>query len=494
MTNMFLAQPRLFKSFCYVNGHWVHSNNGASTPVYNPADESVLGHIPMLEPEQINAAVQFAHKAYLQWRCLPVNQRAQILQAWADLIRANRSDLAKIITLEQGKPINEALGEIDYAASFIPWYAEQAKRLDGRLIPSHLDNSQPGTFKEAIGVAALITPWNFPVAMITRKAAAAMAVGCAVVVKPAHETPFSATALAHLAEQAGFPAGLFNVVVGEPQTTMEALVQHPLVRAVSFTGSTRVGNLVNQAAAQAGIKKIALELGGNAPFIVTADADINLAVKTAIEAKFQTSGQDCCAANRIFVHRSVYKAFIERFAKQAAKLKVGSGLDRDVKIGPLIHQAALENTNQRVLDAINKGARLLTGGKPHSNGGLFYQPTVLADIAPGMRIYDEENFAPIAGILPFDELDTAINMANDTEYGLAAYICATNYSTIWQLIKRLDFAMVAVNSARFTGAPVPFGGKKQSGLGREGGDEGFEPFIETKYFCLGGLDLQAQTH
>ncbi len=491
MTNMFLAQPLLFKSFCYINGQWVHSTNGDSVAVHNPADQTVLAYIPMLTKEQIGQSVDLAHKTFLQWRFTPVNKRAEILHKWADLITAHREDLAKIITLEQGKPISEALGEIDYAASFIPWYAEQAKRLDGRFIPSHIAGSQPGTFKEAVGVAALITPWNFPSAMITRKAAAAIAAGCTVVVKPAHETPFSATALAQLAEQAGFPKGLFNVVLGEPQMAMETLVTHPLVRAVSFTGSTRVGNLVNQTAASSGIKHIALELGGNAPFIVTADSDLDQAVQIAIDAKFQTSGQDCCAANRIFVHRSLYKAFIERFAKQTAKLKVGSGLDRDVKIGPLIHQNALDTTKERVQDAINKGARLVVGGKPE--GGLFFQPTVLADVAPGMRIYDEENFAPIAGILPFDDLDEVIKQANATEYGLASYICATRHDVIWSLLKQLDFAMVAVNSAKFTGPPVPFGGKKQSGLGREGGDEGFEPFIETKYFCLGDLGLAAQT-
>lgn len=494
MTNMFLAQPLLFKAFCYIDGHWVHSNSGDSIAVHNPADQSLLGYMPMLDKAQIEQSVQSAQAAFLKWRNTPVNIRADILHKWSDLILAHRNDLAKIITLEQGKPITEALGEIDYAASFIPWYAEQAKRLDGRFIPSHINGAQPGTFKEPVGVATLITPWNFPSAMITRKAAAAIAVGCTVVVKPAHETPFSATALAQLAEQAGFPNGVFNVVLGEPQMAMEALVSHPLVKAVSFTGSTRVGNLVNQTAANNAIKKIALELGGNAPLIVSADADLDQAVKIAIDAKFQTSGQDCCAANRIFVQRNVYKAFVDRFAKQTAKLKVGNGLEDGVKIGPLIHQAALTNTIERVNDAIGKGARLIYGGKPHTKGELFFQPTVLADVKPGMRIYDEENFAPISGILAFDSLDEVIAKANDTEYGLAAYVCASRNDVIWHLIKQLDFAMIAINSAKFTGAPVPFGGKKQSGLGREGGDEGFEPFIETKYFCLGGLDTELQTH
>lgn len=491
MTKMFLARPLLFKSFCYVDGQWVHSNSGNTIAVNNPADNSVLGYMPFLDQDQIEQAVQSAQNAYQSWRYVPVNSRAKILHKWAELITENRDDLAKIITLEQGKPIWEALGEIDYAASFIPWYAEQAKRLDGRFIPSHLDGSLPGTMKEPVGVAALITPWNFPSAMITRKAAAAIAAGCSVVVKPAHETPYSATALAQLAEQAGMPKGVFNVVLGEPQMAVETIISNPLVRAVSFTGSTRVGNIINQLSAKSGLKNIALELGGNAPFIVTEDADLDLAIKVAIAAKYQTSGQDCCASNRIYVHKSLYKAFIDGFAKQSAKLKVGSGLNPDTQIGPLIHKAALESTVEKVQDATSKGARLIVGGKKHSCGDLFFEPTVIADVAPGMRIYDEENFAPIAGILAFDTIDEVIQKANDTEYGLAAYICAKDQQVIWNLLRRLDFAMVAVNTASFTGAPVPFGGKKQSGLGREGGDEGLAPFVETKYFCLGNLNLSA---
>jgi len=486
---MFLSQPLLFRSLCYVDGRWIHSDRGDSIAVHNPADQSLLGHVPMLEAGQIGQAVAAADRAQRLWRYASLDERAGHLRRWAALMTENRGDLAKILSLEQGKPIAEALGEIDYAASFIPWYAEQARRLDGQVIPSHLADAQLGTMQEPVGVAALITPWNFPSAMITRKAAAALAAGCAVVVKPAHETPFSALALAQLAEQAGLPPGVFNVVLGQPQMAMETLVGHPMVRAVSFTGSTRVGRLVLQAAAAAGVKHVALELGGNAPFIVTADADLDLAVRVAVAAKFQTTGQDCCAVNRIFVHGSLYEPFLRRYADAVRALRVGPGLDETSQIGPLIHQAAFDATAQRVDDAIARGARLLAGGAGHELGGLFFQPTVLADVTPDMRIYREENFAPISGVMAFDDLDSVLALANDTEYGLAAYVCATRVDVIWPLMRRLEFAMVSINGSRFTGAPIPFGGMKESGLGREGGREGFEPFIETKYFCLSNLGL-----
>jgi aspartate-semialdehyde dehydrogenase len=488
---MFLAEPLLFRSLCYVDGRWVHSDQGNSIAVYNPADQALLGHVPMLEKNQIEQAVEAAHRAQKQWRYVAVGDRARYLRRWAELMGEHRADLARILSLEQGKPLAEALGEIDYAISFIPWYAEQAKRLDGQTIPSHIPNAQLGTVREPVGVAALITPWNFPSAMITRKAAAALAAGCSVLVKPAHETPYSALALAQLAEQAGFPAGVFNVVIGEPQMAMETLAGHPLVRAVSFTGSTRVGHLVLQATAAAGVKKVALELGGNAPFIVTADADLDQAVRIAVGAKFQTTGQDCCAANRIYVHRGIYDAFLEKYAAAVARLRVGPCTDEASEIGPLIHQAAFDATVARVSDALERGARLLTGGAGHELGGLFFTPTVLADVTPDMRIYHEENFAPISGVCAFDTLDEVVEKANDTEYGLVAYICATRLDVIWPLMRRLDFGMVSVNGVKFTGAPIPFGGMKESGLGREGGHEGFEPFVETKYFCLGGLGLPA---
>lgn len=478
-----LNHPLLFKSLCYIDGHWVHSESGASIAVQNPADQSLIGHVPLLDQTQIRQAVDAAEKAFPAWRAASLDQRALHLRRWAELILQHKEDLAQLLSLEQGKPLFEARGEIEYAASFIPWFAEEARRLDGRNIPSHIPGAHLGTVIEPVGVVALLTPWNFPSAMITRKAAAALAAGCSLVIKPAHETPYSAFALAQLAEEAGFPAGVFNVVLGEPQMAMETLVRDSRVRAVSFTGSTRVGKLVLQAAASE-VKKVALELGGNAPFIVCADADLDQAVKFAIDAKFQTSGQDCCAANRILVARELYEPFLERFARAVRELRVGSGLDERSQIGPLMHQAAFDSTDARVREALEQGARLLVGGEPHALGGWFYQPTLLADVTPRMRIWREENFAPIAGVTPYDSLEEAVALANDSEYGLAAYICSQRVDRIWPLMRQLEFAMVAVNAAKFTGHPIPFGGMKASGLGREGGNEGFEPFVETKYFCL----------
>lgn len=478
-----LDHPLLFKSLCYIDGHWVHSDDGSSVAVQNPADGSVIGHVPMLGQPQIVAAVDAAQRAFGAWREQSLEHRGALLRRWAELILLHQEDLARILSEEQGKPLAEARGEIRYAASFIPWFAEEARRLYGQTIPSHIPGAHLGTLKEPVGVCALLTPWNFPSAMITRKATAALAAGCTVVVKPAHETPYSAFALAQLAEEAGFPAGVFNVVLGEPQMAMQTLVEHPHVRAVSFTGSTRVGKLVLQAAA-ADVKKVALELGGNAPLIVCDDADLDHAVQVALDAKFQTSGQDCCAANRILVQRPVYEAFLQRFAKAVRGLSVGPGLEDRHAIGPLMHQAAVDVTAERVADALKKGARLLVGGEPHALGGWFWQPTLLADVTDAMRIYREENFAPIAGVRAFDTLDEAVAMANDTEYGLAAYICSNRLDVVQPLIRRLEHAMVAVNGTKFTGHPIPFGGMKASGLGREGGSDGFEAFVETKYFCI----------
>jgi len=479
--------PLLFKALCYIDGHWVHSDSGNSIAVHNPANQKLIGHVPLLDQPQLLQAVDAAQRAFVSWREQSLEARGAILRRWGELMLEHKEDLARILSEEQGKPLAEARGEIAYAASFIPWFAEEARRLYGQNIPSHIPGAHLGTIKEPVGVCALLTPWNFPSAMITRKAAAALAAGCTVIIKPAHETPFSAFALAQLAEEAGFPAGVFNVVLGEPQMTMETLVKDSRVRSVSFTGSTRVGKLVLQAAA-ADVKKVALELGGNAPFIVCADADLALAVKVAVEAKFQTSGQDCCAANRIMVQRPVYQEFLTRFAAAVRELRVGPAtlgdVEQKVDVGPLMHQAAFDATGERVEDALQHGARRLVGGEAHALGGLFYQPTVLADVTPQMRIYQEENFAPIAGVMPFDTLDQAIEMANDTEYGLAAYICSNRLDVIYPLIRRLDHAMVAVNGVKFTGHPIPFGGMKASGLGREGGSEGFEAFVETKYFCL----------
>lgn len=476
-----------FNNLCHIDGQWLHSHSGNSIAVHDPANRQVIGHVPLLDHAQIVAAVDAAQRAFPAWRQQGLDSRAALLRRWAELMLEHQEALARILSDEQGKPLAEARGEIAYAASFIPWFAEEARRLNGQTIPSHIAGAQLSTLKEPVGVCALLTPWNFPSAMITRKAAAALAAGCTVVVKPAHETPFSALALAQLAEDAGFPPGVFNVVIGEPQMAMETLVRDSRVRAVSFTGSTRVGKLVLQAAAQ-DVKKVALELGGNAPFIVCADADLELAVRVAVAAKFQTSGQDCCAANRIMVQRPLYEAFLARFAEAVRALKVGpamvDGEETAAEVGPLMHQAAFDATQARVEDALQRGARRLVGGEGHALGGWFFQPTVLADVTPAMRIYQEENFAPIAGVMPFDTLEQAITMANDTEYGLAAYIVGNRLDVVHPLVRRLDHAMVAINGVKFTGHPIPFGGMKASGLGREGGSEGFEPFVETKYVCL----------
>ncbi|MGH8417784.1 MAG: NAD-dependent succinate-semialdehyde dehydrogenase [Pseudomonas sp.] len=482
---MKLQHSELWQTRCYVDGQWLDSSNHKE--VIDPATLKPVGQVAMLDQTQIVDAIDGAQRAFSQWRALSLDARGAILRRWGELMLRHAEDLARILSQEQGKPLAESRGEIAYAASFIPWFAEEARRLYGQNIPSHIAGAHLGTVKEPVGVCALLTPWNFPSAMITRKAAAALAAGCTVLIKPAHETPFSALALAQLAHEAGFPAGVFNVVLGEPQMAMETLVKDSRVRAVSFTGSTRVGKLVLQAAAE-DVKKVALELGGNAPFIVCADADLDHAVKVAVQAKYQTSGQDCCAANRIIVERSVYADFLSKFSAAVRQLRVGpatlEGVEQAADIGPLMHQAAFDSTLERVNDARHLGARCLVGGEGHVLGGLFFQPTVLADVTPQMRIYQEENFAPIAGVMPFDTLDQAVQMANDTEYGLAAYICSNRLDLIYPLIRRLDHAMVAVNGVKFTGHPIPFGGMKASGLGREGGSDGFEPFVETKYFCL----------
>nr|WP_028224082.1 NAD-dependent succinate-semialdehyde dehydrogenase [Paraburkholderia ferrariae] len=486
---MSLKHPALWRSACYANGKWVEPGTGSRVPVTNPANGKVIGTVGYLEREDLSRIVDAAYSAFAGWRWVPVNERSRLLRRWAELILQHRDDLAAIMSLEQGKPLAESLDEIDYGASFVSWFAEDAKRLNGRTIPSHLPDSHLSTMIEPAGVAVLFTPWNAPSAMIARKVAPALAAGCTAVVKPAQETPFSAFALAYLAELAGIPDGVFNVVLGEPDLAMRTLVSHPNVRSVSFTGSTRVGKLVLQACAAAGIRKIALELGGNAPMIVMADADLELATDIALSVKFAVSGQNCIAANRIFVERPVYHAFLALYTTKAASLVVGPGLDPATNLGPLTRTANLRDSLERIDDAVGKGARIMLGGTRHPLGGNFLAPTILADVTPDMRVCCEENFAPVSGVAAFDTLPEVICLSNATEYGLAAYVCASSVATIMHLVHRLEFGMVAVNSATFTGAPIPFGGGKASGLGREGGMEGFEPFVETKYVCFGNLGL-----
>ncbi|WP_246225560.1 NAD-dependent succinate-semialdehyde dehydrogenase [Vibrio agarilyticus] len=473
----------LWHESAYINGRWCQ--NECTFPVNNPATGTQLGLVTALDKEQVDEAIEGAAHAFKTWRDMSAEARGDILNRWHTLILEHQDELARIMVLEQGKTLSEAQGEIAYGASFVHWFAEEGKRAYGETMPSHIPNAQLMTFREPIGVAALITPWNFPSAMITRKAAAAMAIGCTVIVKPAEETPFSALALAHLADMAGIPAGVFNVVTGEPKMIAEQLCHSTLVQALSFTGSTRVGRLLLSEAAN-GIKKCAMELGGNAPFIVLEQGDLNFAVQQAVAAKFQTSGQDCLAANRIFVPRAQYEGFLQRFSHLMAQLNVGDGLEANVDLGPLINRAAVEKAHQLVHDALDKGARLVAGYQPDDQS-LFFMPTLLADITPEMRVYREENFCPVAGVIAYDSLDEVLTMSNDTEYGLAAYVYGDHLPSVWRCIHALNVGMVSVNSVKMTGHPIPFGGTKQSGLGREGSRHGFDDFSELKYCCLGNV-------
>lgn len=481
-----LSDPRLFREHAYVDGKWTHGDGGREEAVFDPATGEAIGHIPWLEAHQIREAVDAADAAYVHWRALRADERCERLLAWYDLLQANREDLATIMTLEQGKPLPDARGEVEYGASFVRWFAEEGKRTFGETIPSHIPNAALGTLKEPVGIAALITPWNFPLAMITRKAAAAMAAGCPVIVKPAGETPFSALALAELAERAGIPAGVFNVVLGEPAEVSKILCGEERIKALSFTGSTRVGRLLLEQCAGT-VKRVSLELGGNAPFIVGPDMDPREAALAAVAAKFQTAGQDCLAANRILVHESIHDAFVAHFAERMAALTVGNGLESEVDLGPLIHRQAVDKAAAIVDDAISRGATLVAGDQNAAPGPNFFMPVLLTGVTPQMMVWREENFAPVAGVTAYSDDEEVIAMANDTEYGLAAYVYTHDIRRIWKLLRALEYGMVSVNSVKMTGPPVPFGGVKQSGLGREGGITGIDEYLETKYYCLGAL-------
>jgi aspartate-semialdehyde dehydrogenase len=426
-------------------------------------------------------AVEAAHAAFPGWAALLPQQRSDALRRWYELMRAHKEDLALIMTLEQGKPISEARGEIDYGASFVEYFAEEAKRPDIMSVTSHLPSAEVELWREPVGVAALVTPWNFPNAMLTRKAAAALAIGCTVVAHPSRETPLSALALAVLAERAGFPPGVFNVVIGEAATVVGAWTKDTRVRALSFTGSTEIGRLLYGQCASS-IKRLSLELGGHAPFIVFADADLDRAVTEAIGAKFATSGQDCLGANRFYVERPVYADFCRRFAEKTKALTVGRGLD-DPDIGPLMNRNAVAKQEEQVADALAQGARLLCGGEGHALGPLFFQPTVLADVPDSAKLMREETFGPVAALTPFDGEAEVVERANATEYGLVAYLHTKEPARIYRLSRALEFGMVAVNRTKVTGAPIPFGGMKQSGLGREGSRLGIEAFSDVKYVC-----------
>lgn len=481
-----LSDLTLLRQEAYIDGQWCSQEDGRMLTVTDPATGNPIGTVPDMGATETKRAIATAVMAQKNWARQTAFERGASLRRWGDLMRAHREELARLMTLEQGKPLQESGGEIDYAASFLNWFAEEGERHDGEIITSHIPGRRMFALRVPIGVSAAITPWNFPSAMITRKAGAALAAGCAIVVRPASETPFSALALAALAEESGVPAGVFSVVTGAPRPIAQALMESTAIRQLSFTGSTEVGRLLFAQSATT-VKKLAMELGGHAPMIICEDVDLDVAVSSAIAAKFQTSGQDCLAANRILVAAPIYSTFCARFADAVGALKVGNGFDREVDIGPLINSSAIDHCQAQVNDAVAKGARLLAGGSPSQCGPLFFSPTVLADVTPTMTIFQEETFGPVAAVLPFATDEEALNLANDSEFGLAAYVYGRDLARLWRLGERLECGMIAVNTVKMTGPPVPFGGVKQSGLGREGSRLGIDEYSEIKYFCVSGL-------
>ena len=481
----FLKDSSLLRHEAFIDNQWVAADKRQTFPVLNPASGDLLAQVSDLGAAETRRAIAAADAALPAWRAKTATVRAQILRRWHDLILENAEDLALLMTLEQGKPLAESRGEVRYGASFIEWFAEEGKRAYGDIIPPHLPGLRLLVNKQPVGVVAAITPWNFPNAMITRKVAPALAAGCTVVLKPSEETPLSALALAELALRAGFPAGVLNIVTGQDAPAIgKALTDSPIVRKLSFTGSTETGKLLMRQCADT-VKKISLELGGNAPFIVFDDADLDAAVEGAIASKYRNAGQTCVCANRIFVQNTVYEVFLEKFTATVQKQKVGPGTEQGVHIGPLINTEALEKVARLVADASKKGARLLTGG--HAMQGTFYEPTVLADVNTGMDIMHEEIFGPVASIIPFDTEIEAIALANDTPYGLAAYFYGRDIGRVFRVADALDYGMIGVNTGLVATTVAPFGGMKESGIGREGSKYGLEEFMEVKYVCLGGI-------
>ncbi|WP_104202492.1 NAD-dependent succinate-semialdehyde dehydrogenase [Billgrantia saliphila] len=469
----------------YIAGQWRGGERRFA--VTDPATGETLANVPDLTADDARDALAAAEAAWPAWRRQTAKQRATLLRAWYDAIMAHQEPLARLMTREQGKPLAESRGEVAYGASFVEFYAEEAKRMAGETLPSHGADKRILVLREPIGVVAAITPWNFPLAMITRKCAPALAAGCPVVIKPAEATPLTALALAKLAEDVGFPAGVLNVITAsQPAVIGEVLTTDPRVRKVSFTGSTPVGKrLLAQCAAT--VKKASMELGGNAPFIVFDDADLDAAVEGAVASKYRNSGQTCVCTNRLLVQAGVYDAFVAKLAARVAELKVGNGLDEGVMQGPLINPAAVDKVRSHIADALGKGARLVCGGEPHALGGTFFQPTVLADVTDEMRVAREETFGPLAPVFRFDTDAQAVAMANATEFGLAAYFYARDYRRIWHVMEGLEYGMVAVNEGILSTELAPFGGVKESGLGREGSHHGLDEFTELKYVCVGGL-------
>ncbi|MBX3446754.1 MAG: NAD-dependent succinate-semialdehyde dehydrogenase [Parvibaculaceae bacterium] len=480
-----LKDKTLLKTRCFIDGAWV----GADAPqidVTDPATGGVIGTVPSLGAKETREAIEAAHRAQKDWAARPAKERAAVMRRWFDLMMANQDDLAAILTAEQGKPLTEAKGEIAYAASFIEYYAEEAKRIYGSIVPAPTNDRRIVVLKQPVGVCAAITPWNFPAAMITRKAGPALAAGCSMVVKPATATPLSAFALAELGARAGLPAGLLSVITGKAGAIGGEMTSNALVRKVTFTGSTEIGKeLMAQSAAT--VKKVSLELGGNAPFIVFDDADIDAAVEGAVASKYRNTGQTCICTNRFLVQAKVYDAFVEKLTAKVAALKVGSGFEDGVAQGPLIDMAAVEKVEEHIADALAGGAKVTTGGKRHAKGGTFFEPTVITGMKPDMKASREETFGPLAPVFRFETDEEAIALANDTPFGLASYFYSRDIGRVWRVAEALEYGLVGVNAGLISTEVAPFGGFKESGLGREGGPWGIEEFLEVKYVAMAGL-------
>ena len=481
-----LKDSKLFRQQCYVDGAWLDADDKSTVAVKDPASGALLGAVPKMGMAETRRAIAAANAAFPAWRAKTAKERSVILRRWFELMMANQEDLAQIMTAEQGKPLAESRSEIAYAASFIEWFAEEGKRIYGDTIPQHQADKRIVVLKEPIGVCVAITPWNFPAAMITRKAGPALAAGCTMVVKPATATPFSALAMAGLAERAGIPKGVFSVVTGSAGAIGGEMSTNPLVRKLTFTGSTEIGKkLMAQCAST--VKKTSMELGGNAPFIVFEDADLDAAVEGAMISKYRNNGQTCVCANRILVQEKVYAAFAAKLAAKVKTLKVGDGREPGITTGPLINAAAVAKVEEHIADALAKGAKILTGGKRHALGGLFFEPTVIADVTTSMQVTREETFGPVAPLFRFKDEADAIRLANDTEFGLAAYFYGRDIGRVWRVAEALQYGIVGINTGLISTEVAPFGGVKESGTGREGSKYGIEDFLVIKYLCLGGI-------
>ena len=483
---MELNNKSLFKEKCFVNGLWTDSLSGKTIEVNNPATMEIVGKVPNFTAEETKSAIDHADKAFQSWKNTTAKERSIILKKWSDLIIEHVDDLAKIMTIEQGKPLAEAKGEILMGASYIEFYAEEAKRVYGDIIPDPRPGKRIVIIKQPVGVVGAITPWNFPNSMITRKCAAALAVGCTTVVKPASQTPFSALAVAELAKVAGFPNGVFNIVTGSAKEIGMELTKNPKIKKISFTGSTEVGKILMEQSAST-VKKLSMELGGHAPFIVFEDANIDEAVTGALQSKFRNSGQTCICTNRLFVHEKVYDSFLEKFTNEVKKIKVGNGLNDGIVSGPLIDKSSLDKVIDHVQDAVNTGAKIAVGGEVHSLGGNFYQPTVLSNVSTEAKITFEETFGPVAPLYKFSSDDEVIKMANDTPYGLASYFYSRDIGRIWKVAEALEYGIVSINNGLPTIPEIPFGGVKESGMGREGSRYGLDDYLIIKYISMGGI-------